>query len=176
MDVSSLTQQQSFVTNPIIQRVTVSPTEDNSSTQATASIVPSTDTLSIASGKSIIVQQVVTQQLEIFLEINSPSVVRHHDHDYHNDHRHNHEHQNDELANRVIHKIHNVVDTESFENPLNQIRKLFAKIADMFAFENSLITTGHKDFVKELFNDVVDGLENNAEADDDIDEQVLEVA
>lgn len=72
--------------------------------------------------------------------------------------------------------VNNVVATENFENPFKEISKLFAKIADMFAFENSHITTGHKDFVKELFNDVVDGFENNAEADDDLDEEVLQAA
>ncbi len=87
MEIANFTQQN------IAQKTTVNPalinnnlTASKQTTEPTAQ--PNTksiaDTFSITSSKSIMVQQVVTQQVEIALEINSTSSGRVH-HDRHDD-------------------------------------------------------------------------------------------
>lgn len=64
-----------------------------------------------------------------------------------------------QIAGETTAVVSEAVASNMFENPFNEIRKLFAQIADMFTFEHSDITDDHKDFVSELFEDIVDKLE-----------------
>ncbi len=78
-----------------------------------------------------------------------------------------------QAAQEAASVVKEVAEADDFENPFNEIRKLFSSIADMFAHNNKLITAAHKDFVNELFNNVVDNVENDAEANNDSDDKAI---
>lgn len=104
--VISTNTQQSIISNSEKQLPSGIPLQSstqasNNSTQITSSSAPSADTLTITSSKSIIVQQVITQQVEIALQINSPAAsTNKHDHDEDDDSALDH------LASKVKQKIH----------------------------------------------------------------------
>ena len=77
-----------------------------------------------------------------------------------------------QLARETVEVVTETAASDAFENPFNEIRNLFAQIANMFTFEQNHITDEHKDFVSELFKDIVDKLEENHgdDHDDDSDE------
>ena len=71
-----------------------------------------------------------------------------------------------QVAQETTSDVKEIAKADDFENPFNEIRKLFSSITDMFAHDNKHITATHKDFVKALFNDIMDNVENDAEAND----------
>ncbi len=79
-----------------------------------------------------------------------------------------------EVATQAVQEAGEVVnetaDAEVFDNPFTEIRKLFAAIADSFAAMNQAIGEQQNDFVKRLFNDVVDRVEADREDDHDADD------
>ncbi len=66
--------------------------------------------------------------------------------------------------------VNETADTEVFDNPFTEIRKLFTTIADSFAAMNQAISEQQNDFIKRLFNDVVDRVEADREDDHDADD------
>lgn len=66
--------------------------------------------------------------------------------------------------------VNETADVEVFDNPFTEIRKLFSTIADSFAAMNQAISEQQNDFIKRLFNDVVDRVEANREDDHDADD------
>ena len=110
--VISTNTQQSIISNSEKQLPSGIPLQSstqasNNSTQITSSSAPSADTLTITSSKSIIVQQVITQQVEIALQINSPAAsTNKHDRDEHHGHHEDDDSALDNLANKVKQKIH----------------------------------------------------------------------
>ncbi len=79
-----------------------------------------------------------------------------------------------EVATRAVQEAGEVVnetaDAEVFDNPFTEIRKLFTAIADSFAAMNQAISEQQNDFIKRLFNDVVDRMEADREDDHDADD------
>ena len=79
-----------------------------------------------------------------------------------------------EVATQVVQEAGQLVDetadAEVFDNPFTEIRKLFSAIADSFAAMNQVISEQQNDFIKRLFNDVVDRVEANREDDHDADD------
>lgn len=66
-----------------------------------------------------------------------------------------------QVANEAADVVSKTVASDVFENPFDEIRNLFAQFAHMFSFGQSSITDAHKDFVNELFKDIVDKLEGS---------------
>ncbi len=75
-----------------------------------------------------------------------------------------------DIAKQVVQDAAEVVNVASssgsFENPFNEVSKLFAQIADLFTLDNHRISNDHKDFVKALFGDVVEMLEHDQKLQD----------
>lgn len=65
-----------------------------------------------------------------------------------------------QVVNEVADVVNETVAEEVFENPFDQIRDLFAQIADIFASAQSYVSSDHKDFIGALFNDITDELED----------------
>jgi hypothetical protein len=72
--------------------------------------------------------------------------------------------------------VNDAVATDVFENSFNAIRDLFAQIADMFAPAQNEVTDKRKDFVSELFNNIVDKAEDENNEKKDIDDEVTNLA
>ena len=79
-----------------------------------------------------------------------------------------------EVATQAVQEAGQLVDetaeAEVFDNPFTEIRKLFTAIADSFAAMNQAISEQQNDFIKRLFNDVVDKIEADRENDHDTDD------
>lgn len=85
-----------------------------------------------------------------------------------------------DTATQVVEDAAEVVNgassSGSFENPFKAISQLFEQIADLLSFDDHHISDSHKDFVKALFDEVVDKLEHDHDHHDDDDsvESLLE--
>jgi len=79
-----------------------------------------------------------------------------------------------QVARETSQIVSEAVVSNAFENPYADIRNLFTQIVDMFASEHSNIGDDHKDFVSDLFKELVDKLEDDDdrhnEHDDDRDD------
>ena len=79
-----------------------------------------------------------------------------------------------EVATQAVQEAGEVVnetaDAAVFDNPFTEIRKLFSTIADSFAAMNQAISEQQNDFIKRLFNDVVDRVEADRKDDHDADD------
>lgn len=83
-----------------------------------------------------------------------------------------------QVVNEVVDVVNETVAEDVFDNPFDQIRSLFAQIADSFTFSQSNISSDRKDFVSALFNDITDELEEDHhqhgdDSDDDIAETMM---
>lgn len=56
--------------------------------------------------------------------------------------------------------VNDTVASTPVQDPFVEVRKLFAAIAEMFAAQSNNVESEHKDFIKSLFNDVVDRMED----------------
>ena len=71
--------------------------------------------------------------------------------------------------------VKEVEASDSFENPFKELRKIFADIADgLIASSPNGLIDNQNDFIKQLFNDVVDISENDHDADDGEDEKGID--
>lgn len=74
-----------------------------------------------------------------------------------------------QVAQETAEVVSEVVASDIFEDPFKEIRNLFAQIADMFSFEHHNVKHEHKNFMSELFKDMVDKLEDDHGEDHDHD-------
>jgi len=72
--------------------------------------------------------------------------------------------------------VNDAAASGAFENPFNAIRDLFAQMADMFAPVQNNESDKRKDFVSELFNDIVDQSEQDHDEKNDSDDDVTNLA
>ena len=74
------------------------------------------------------------------------------------------------LTQETAKEVGEIADSDDFENPFKEIRKLFANIADgIMKHDNHHVSEDHNDFIKQLFEDVVEMVEDR-EASDDVEE------
>lgn len=71
-----------------------------------------------------------------------------------------------DLAVETAGLVAEVRESDSFENPFREVHKLFDQLADLLAFNRTDINENTKEFIKELFHDMVDRFEAEENGDE----------